>query len=134
MDLCNSFTDIPRTSIHYKDGRFAARSREDTKPRYSGLAELPVKFQSEAIIITSNLAAWRLHEIWRYCIAPELVKYPFKVSKTLDIFFNFWNEVCIYGYRFSEIIHLQDLSWTFVYENFIVIELGWYNGPNDISF
>ena len=28
-------------------------------------AEMPVKFQSDAIIITSNLVASRLHELWR---------------------------------------------------------------------
>ena len=28
-------------------------------------AEVPVKFQSDATIATSNLAASRLHEIWR---------------------------------------------------------------------
>ena len=31
----------------------------------SWAAEMPVKFQSDTIIITSNLAASRLHEIWR---------------------------------------------------------------------
>ena len=31
----------------------------------SSAAEMPVKFQSDAIIITSNLAASRLHEILR---------------------------------------------------------------------
>ena len=36
----------------------------------STTAEIPAQFQSDAIIITSNLAAWRLHEIWRYDVLP----------------------------------------------------------------
>ena len=63
------------------DGRFNPRSREALKPRDwdldfpialkfgkhrdSSAVEMPVKFQSDKIIIASNLAASRLHEIWR---------------------------------------------------------------------
>ena len=53
----------------------AARSREASKPRDSGLnfcrhlgstaAKIPVKFQSDTITITPNLAASKLREIWR---------------------------------------------------------------------
>ena len=62
-------------------GRVTTRSREVSKPRDSGsyfchsskfdrhlgssAAEMPVKFRSDAVIITSNLAASILHEIWR---------------------------------------------------------------------
>ena len=56
-------------------GRLIAKSREVSKPRDSGLdvfnrseiwqaaAEMPVKFQSGTIIITSNLTTSRLHKI-----------------------------------------------------------------------
>ena len=50
-----------------------------SKPRDSGLdrseiyrhlgssaVEMPVKFQSDTVIVTSYLVASRLHEIWRY--------------------------------------------------------------------
>ena len=66
-------------SIHWADWRLTARSHEVPKPRYSDLdfltfltalkfdrhlgssvAEMPVKFQSDTIIITSNLAGSRL--------------------------------------------------------------------------
>ena len=58
-------------------GRHTARSCEVSKPRDSGLhffhrseiwrspAEMPVKFQSDAIIVSPNLAVSRLHEIGR---------------------------------------------------------------------
>ena len=36
----------------------------------SGVAEVPVEFQSDTIIITPNLAASRLHEIWRQDVLP----------------------------------------------------------------
>ena len=62
-------------------GRLTGRSRVVSKPRDPGsdfsvalkfgrhlgssAAEMPVKFQSDMTIITSNLAASRLHDIWR---------------------------------------------------------------------
>ena len=76
----------PRASIHYADGRLAAWSREDSKPRDSGLdffnrpefdrhlgsnaVEMPVEFKNDMTIITSNLVALRLHEIWRQDFLP----------------------------------------------------------------
>ena len=70
-----------RASIHQVDGCLTARSWEDSKQGYSGLdfsnhsefhrhpsssaADMPVNFQSDAIIITSNLVALRLYTIWR---------------------------------------------------------------------
>ena len=36
----------------------------------SSAAEMPVKFQSDTIIIISNLAASRLHEIWQKGVRP----------------------------------------------------------------
>ena len=35
------------------------------KPPGSSAADMPVTFQSDTVIITSNLSASRLHEIWR---------------------------------------------------------------------
>ena len=66
-----------RASIHKAVRRLTAISREVSKQRTlclialkfekrigSSAAEIPVKLQSETMIITSNLAASTLHEIW----------------------------------------------------------------------
>ena len=42
-----------------------SKSRDSRLHFSNRAAEMPVKFQSDTIIITSNLAASRLHEIWR---------------------------------------------------------------------
>ena len=70
-----------RAPIHLADGRLTARSREASKSRDSGLDfsnrseirqthQMPVKFQSDAIIMTYNLAASWLHEILRSDVRP----------------------------------------------------------------
>ena len=58
-------------SVHWAAGRLTPRSREASKLRYSWLDfsnrfefELPVKFQSGTIIITSNPAP-KFHETWK---------------------------------------------------------------------
>ena len=66
-----------RASIHKAVRRLTAISREVSKQRNvclialkfekrigSSAAEIPVKLQSETMIITSNLTASTLHEIW----------------------------------------------------------------------
>ena len=70
-----------RAPIHLADERLTARSREASKSRDSSLDfsnrseirqthQMPVKFQSDAIIMTYNLAASWLHEILRWDIRP----------------------------------------------------------------
>ena len=58
--------EYTRVFIRYADGRLTARSHEVSKfDRHLGssAAEMPVKFQSDTTILTSNLAASRLEEI-----------------------------------------------------------------------
>ena len=73
---------IVRASTHEAGGRLIARSREFSKQQDSGLdfaialkfdrhiggiaAEMTVKCHSDTTIITTNLAASRLHEILRH--------------------------------------------------------------------
>ena len=86
-------------SVDWAVGHLVVRSREVSKPRDSGLdlsnrtkidshlgsrtTEMPVEFQSDTIITTSNVTASRLHEIWRKTSYRSVNRYMYSISQEI---------------------------------------------------